>query len=424
MDRKLVIIQLHSRMKSTRWLNLLVLLCMSAGALSVPGILKAQKTYDDCRRVIYYDDIFGQDELYTEVIPTTRFAVRVTPDAGTQIDTIVIGFAIVKTPATRFTPDTVLVEFLEDVDPLLDNVIEERLFRLSPVQGGFPLGFYNLELNTQGKEPPKVDFPPREFWVAWRFKGPKVDSARIQLRKPSKGELRHIVLDKNSNRKTISNHVYWRTQDSVDLKFEARLCYAGIPVEFHQIRVNYVGGLARLEWRTENEENNFGFYIERLVPGSDHISLWERIGFVPASGEESSAPYSFEDPAPAVALQDDGTVRYRLKQVDYDGQQRVSPVQILRLPTETASFSLGQSYPNPGRGDASIAIPFSLKQPEAIRLTITDPLGREIMTLFDGELNAGSHALKIPAGRLQSGMYLYRLESGDQVVSRLLSIVD
>jgi hypothetical protein len=47
------------------------------------------------------------------------------------------------------------------------------------------------------------------------------------------------------------------------------------------------------------------------------------------------------------------------------------------------------------------------------KIVIYDLLGREIRTLINEELEAGYHEINMDAFNLPSGIYLYRLQSGD-----------
>ena len=78
------------------------------------------------------------------------------------------------------------------------------------------------------------------------------------------------------------------------------------------------------------------------------------------------------------------------------------------LPQE---FSLYQNYPNPFNSETTFR--FDLKQAGATTLKIYNLLGQEVATVVDGVLEAGQHTLSVNMNGLASGVYLYRLESGD-----------
>jgi hypothetical protein len=75
------------------------------------------------------------------------------------------------------------------------------------------------------------------------------------------------------------------------------------------------------------------------------------------------------------------------------------------------SYGLSQNYPNPFNPSTSIR--FDLKERTTVRLSIFDVTGREIETLVDGIREAGSYEVSFSPELLSSGVYLYRLRTGD-----------
>ncbi|MBP7462585.1 MAG: T9SS type A sorting domain-containing protein [Candidatus Delongbacteria bacterium] len=75
-------------------------------------------------------------------------------------------------------------------------------------------------------------------------------------------------------------------------------------------------------------------------------------------------------------------------------------------------FSLNQNYPNPF--NAVTRIPFSLPESGAVRLAIYDITGRQVAQVTEVMLPAGNHELSFDAGSLTTGIYFYRLDTGDQ----------
>jgi len=89
-----------------------------------------------------------------------------------------------------------------------------------------------------------------------------------------------------------------------------------------------------------------------------------------------------------------------------------------KLPT---TYSLGQNFPNPF--NPSTTIRFALPRLSHVSLRIYNPLGQEVATLADGEMNAGYHELRFDATALASGVYLYRLQTEEFVETRKLVLV-
>ncbi len=79
-----------------------------------------------------------------------------------------------------------------------------------------------------------------------------------------------------------------------------------------------------------------------------------------------------------------------------------------KIPTE---YSISQNFPNPF--NPTTKIKFGLPKAGLTRITVYDLLGREIMTLINNELKVGYHEINIDAHNLPSGIYLYKIQSGD-----------
>ncbi len=74
------------------------------------------------------------------------------------------------------------------------------------------------------------------------------------------------------------------------------------------------------------------------------------------------------------------------------------------------NFELGQNFPNPFNPGATIE--FKLPQQEKVNLKVYDILGREVITLINGEvLKAGVHKIGFDLGSQPSGIYIYRFKS-------------
>ena len=83
-----------------------------------------------------------------------------------------------------------------------------------------------------------------------------------------------------------------------------------------------------------------------------------------------------------------------------------------------SSFALNQNYPNPF--NPSTNIEFALPQHETVRLEIFDILGRNVSTLVNGDMPAGTwkvmwNGKDANGSSVASGIYLYRLQAGSFV---------
>lgn len=84
-------------------------------------------------------------------------------------------------------------------------------------------------------------------------------------------------------------------------------------------------------------------------------------------------------------------------------------------------FALDQNYPNPF--NPSTMIRYQLPVSSEVSLKVFDILGREVAELINGRIEAGHHQIQFNARDLASGMYLYRLQAGDQVFIKKLTLI-
>jgi hypothetical protein len=85
------------------------------------------------------------------------------------------------------------------------------------------------------------------------------------------------------------------------------------------------------------------------------------------------------------------------------------------------SFSLAQNYPNPF--NPMTVIRYQLPVTSYVILKVYDVLGQEVATLVERELSPGDHEVSFDAGKLSSGIYMYRLVAGSFSKSMKLMVV-
>lgn len=196
-----------------------------------------------------------------------------------------------------------------------------------------------------------------------------------------------------------------------------------LPVQLATFTGSYVGASSvRLNWRTVSELNNYGFYIERRRAT---VTEWSEVpgSFIPGRGTTSlPQEYSFTDNTAS-----GGSLSYRLRQVDLDGSVNYSEPIVVDSPTSVKEdapmqFALLQNYPNPFNPTTEIR--FSVATTDRATLTIYNPLGQRVATLFDGIAESGRyHTVRFAAENLSSGTYFYRLQSRDRAEMKKLVIM-
>ena len=381
-----------------------------------------------CDPLVYYNTN-AQDVVYTHAVPTPGLGGKMGAEWVATVGTAYIGMGVGRASSSGTIYDTLEVRVLANQLPTY-FILDQLTVLIPPnFQGQVIDAMYIVEFKID--EPLAWVLPaPDDFYLAWRVKGPNGDVARILMAKPALDPQRSLIINQN-NSTTLATD-FMRTQlqlgatDSVEFKASARVCWPyGTPVELTSFTARYADGPALLEWQTATEENNSGFVVERLAGSSVSMEVWQRIGFVEGNGT-TTAPqrYSFLDATPEEAMNDQGVVRYRLRQVDFDGRTDLSPVAEVTLP-RAFTFALEQAYPNPVRLSASaVSVSFNLPAEQHARLELFDALGRSVAVAADADFAAGRHVRQLPVAGLRSGIYFYRLTSSGQTLTRRLSVVE
>jgi len=99
----------------------------------------------------------------------------------------------------------------------------------------------------------------------------------------------------------------------------------------------------------------------------------------------------------------------------------VTPTDVKEQGGIPTAYSLSQNYPNPFNPTTSIK--FALPHSAFTKVTIYDILGREVQTLVNGNLEAGYYEVNFNAANLVSGVYIYRIQSGDFTQTKKLLLL-
>ena len=90
----------------------------------------------------------------------------------------------------------------------------------------------------------------------------------------------------------------------------------------------------------------------------------------------------------------------------------------LEKPTEVVLF---QNYPNPFNPTTQIR--FSMPESGFVSLNVYTVTGQRVTTLADGFFTQGNHQITFNAGNLASGVYLYRIQTGNQTITKKLMLL-
>ncbi len=184
-----------------------------------------------------------------------------------------------------------------------------------------------------------------------------------------------------------------------------------LPVELESFVSKVVDNDVVLNWTTSIEENNSGFYVERLDNG-----VWKELGFVAGKGNSTTSTfYAYTD-----RDLNSGVYSYRLRQVDFNGNFEyldLSGAVALGAPSE---FTLAQNYPNPFNPTTTIV--YGLPASGSVTLKIYDNSGKEVAVLVNEPKEAGFYTVTFRSN-LPSGIYFYKLESGNFVAAKKMVII-
>lgn len=176
-----------------------------------------------------------------------------------------------------------------------------------------------------------------------------------------------------------------------------------LPVELISFTGKIIGKKILLNWQTATEINNYGFEIER----SWGNEIWKKIGFVNGNGNSNSPKdYSFMDNQPLEGVD----IKYRLKQIDNDGQFEYS--DIITLNFSITTFELYQNYPNPFNPSTTVSWHSPIEG--NVNIKIYDVLGNLVCEVINEHKSAGKNQIEFNAisqeKNIASGVYIYQIE--------------
>ena len=169
-----------------------------------------------------------------------------------------------------------------------------------------------------------------------------------------------------------------------------------LPVEMTSFTARLINDKVELNWETKTETNNRGFEIEK------YNNQWNKIGFVKGHGTTTeTSNYTLTDKNVYGS-----SVKYRLKQIDYNGSFTYSRVIEVKLST-VVDYKLCQNYPNPF--NPSTTISYTMPENGYVQVEIFNSLGQRVETLINKEMQAGVHKIIWNAQNSPSGIYFYKI---------------
>ncbi len=170
-----------------------------------------------------------------------------------------------------------------------------------------------------------------------------------------------------------------------------------LPVTLTRFDANFAEQRVHLHWTTAQEINNDYFQVERSADGK----YYQTIGQVKGQGSTTDeVHYTFAD---TKFLH--GVGYYRLKQVDFDGKYKYSNIISVQAAMQT-EISI---YPNPANHEVQIS--FGSFAAGNLQYSISNMQG---YVLKSGKISSIDNST-LNVGDLQEGLYICRLQNGDQI---------
>jgi immune inhibitor A len=218
-------------------------------------------------------------------------------------------------------------------------------------------------------------------------------------------------------------------QGTPNLLFGYEIADAPLPIQLASFAGTIFGdGVVKLTWETLSEIDNFGFEVQKCSDSTQEFVTIEN-SFVPGNGTSTEQHYySFTDSSGQPAYS------YRLKQIDRSGTVHFSDpivptsatsVDRTVLPT---SFALEQNFPNPfnpvtiikytvgGIRDQGLGV-------RGVSLVVYDVLGKEVAVLVNEKKAPGNYQVVFNGSGLASGVYIYRMVTGQFVETKRMLLV-
>ena len=105
-----------------------------------------------------------------------------------------------------------------------------------------------------------------------------------------------------------------------------------------------------------------------------------------------------------------------------DGTWWPDLVGVRQVPNSVPTkYTLSQNYPNPFNPTTNIK--YSIPQSGFVTLKVYNMLGQEVATLVNQQQNTGEYNVDFNASNLASGVYMYRIQSGNISITKKMMLL-
>lgn len=183
-----------------------------------------------------------------------------------------------------------------------------------------------------------------------------------------------------------------------------------LPVKFVEVKATLASNQndAIVSWKTASEVNNEKFVIERSFDNQTFTA----VGSIKGAGQSNvTLSYAFTDLHVAdVAKQNANKIYYRIRQVDFSGESKISTVAVVYLTTNDIAEGSVELYPNPAKSHTEIRVNTN----ETLgKVTVYDITGKAVLELYEA-----SNKAVLDVTSLNRGIYF--VKSGEHPAQKLV----
>ncbi|MDX2249103.1 MAG: T9SS type A sorting domain-containing protein [Bacteroidia bacterium] len=180
------------------------------------------------------------------------------------------------------------------------------------------------------------------------------------------------------------------------------------PVELLSFTATSVNDAVQLEWITASESNNHFFTVERSYDGDEYLVVEN----IPGAGNSDRVlTYNITDRRPGK-----GTIWYRLKQTDFDGEYTYGSIVTVTLDQDGPQLFL---YPNPASDGPFFLELHGLRAEVDMQIRILDVTGKEVYFSHEKAGRNGSFTSQIQPS-LSSGLYFVQVKQAGTTLTQKL----
>jgi len=228
------------------------------------------------------------------------------------------------------------------------------------------------------------------------------------------------------NESMVSSVFYLSNNDTLIIGANGQYKPSGSLLQHLKYHVNLVnsnsGQIHRELFRdTINTEDSVGieflrgYVISNVAKGTDQFYVQMIVDTVDAVASDYGMSGVYADNTPP---QGDASHGYKTKVFFESGPNPLTNNIGSQLPKD---YALSQNYPNPF--NPSTTIKFALPKDGFVTMKVYDISGREVARLVNEVKKAGYHDVLFNASNLASGVYFYRIQSNDFVMTKRMVLI-